>query len=182
MAINRLMISEAVHSIGMPGVVGIALLVFSLSFALSTLLPSWRQLAQLRAAALAQVPARDAVARGSMPETSPAAELQRFYDLFPPRSDAPQWLSRMYAVAAEKRLPLLRGEYLLSTDPQTGLVRYRIVLPVRGSYAQVRTFVAATLRAVPAMALDEVSFERPKISEPEVEARIRLTLYLKRPA
>jgi hypothetical protein len=52
---------------------------------------------------------------------------------------------------------------------------------VRGGYAQIREFVAASLKAVPALALDELAFERPKISETQVQARVRLTLYL-RPA
>jgi hypothetical protein len=182
MVINRLIFSEAIQAIGPPGVVGVALLAFSLSFALSTLLPSWRELDRQRtAAAPAQERLPKAAARGSMQDGSPAAELRTFYGIFPVRSDAPEWLARVYAAAEERKLPLSRGEYVLSTDPQTGLVRYRIVLPVRGSYSQVREFVAATLQAVPALALDEITFERPKISEREVEARIRLTLYLKRP-
>lgn len=182
MMINRLMFSEATQAIGAPGVAGVALLAFSLAFALSALLPSWRELERQRsAAASAPESLPQAAARRSMPEGSAGAELRAFYNIFPLRADAPEWLSRVYAAAEERKLPLSRGEYALSTDAQTGLVRYRIVLPVRGSYSQVREFVAATLRAVPALALDEVTFERPKISEREVEARIRLTLYLKRP-
>jgi len=182
MVINRLIFSEAVQAVGTPGVVGVALLVFSLSFALSMLLPSWQELERQRmSAASAKESLPIAATRSSMQDFSPAAELRMFYDIFPPRADAPEWLARVYAAAEEIKLPLSRGEYVVSTDQQTGLVRYRIVLPVRGSYSQVREFVAATLHAVPALALDEVTFERPKISEREVEAHIRLTLYLKRP-
>jgi len=183
MAINRLILAEAIQAIGAPGAVGIALLIFSLSFALSTLLPSWRELErQQTAAASAQESLPEAAARESILDASPAAELRRFYEIFPARADAPELLSRMYAAAEDRKLLLSRGEYGRSTDPQTGLARYRIVLPVRGSYSQVREFVAAALQAVPVLALDEVTFERPKISEREVEARIRLTLYLKGPA
>ena len=182
MVFNRLILSEAVQAVGTPGVVGVALLAFSLSFALSMLLPSWQELERQRmSAASTQESLPKAAARSPMRDASPAAELRTFYDMFPPRADAPEWLARVYAAAEEIKLPLSRGEYVVSTDQQTGLVRYRIVLPVRGSYSQVREFVAATLHAVPALALDEVTFERPKISEREVEARIRLTLYLKRP-
>jgi Tfp pilus assembly protein PilO len=183
MAINRLILSEAIQAIGLPGVAGIALLLFSLSFAFSSLLPSWRELERHRTVAAS---ARERLPEGAAPasirEASPAAELRAFYEIFPARSDAPALLSQVYAAAEDRKLLLSRGEYGRSTDPQTGLARYRIVLPVRGSYSQVREFVAATLQAVPVLALDEVSFERPKISEGEVEARIRLTLYLKGPA
>jgi Tfp pilus assembly protein PilO len=183
MAINRLMLAEALQAIGPPGVLGIALLVFSLSFAWSTLLPSWLELDRQRtAAASTREGLSEAPVRAAIRDASPAAELRRFYEMFPARSDAPELLSRVYSAAEDRSLLLSRGEYVRSTDPQTGLARYRIVLPVRGSYSQVREFVAATLQAVPVLALDEVSFERPKISEGEVEARIRLTLYLKGPA
>ncbi|NNU42339.1 hypothetical protein [Ramlibacter montanisoli] len=87
----------------------------------------------------------------------------------------------MFAAARDSGLQLSRGEYAVVTDRQTGLVQYRITLPVRGAYTQVRAFVAAALKAVPALALDELTFERRSISETQVEARIRLTLYL-RPA
>jgi hypothetical protein len=179
MATNRLILAEAMQAVGPSGVVGIALLVFSLSFALSTLLPSWWELERHRTAASARKGQPEAAAQASIADESPAAELRRFYEIFPARSDAPALLSRVYAAAEDRKLLLSRGEYGRSTDPQTGLARYRIVLPVRGTYSQVREFVAATLQAVPALALDEVTFERPKISEREVEARIRLTLYLK---
>lgn len=180
MASQRLRLSEAMQSIGRPGVVGITLLVFSLAFVASTLGPSWRELDQLREAADAEVgDLRDGAVQASRDVVSPGAELRSFYDAFPPKSEAPDLLSRLYAAAAENRLLLLHGEYALNVESQTGLVRYRIVLPVRGTYAQIRAFIGAVLRAVPAAALDEVSFERSRISERGVDARIRLTLYVK---
>lgn len=176
----RLRLSETVQAIGRPGVVGIALLVFSASFAGSTLWPSWRELERQRAAAAAaRIEGRETTARASRRPASPSAELQAFYELFPAQSATPELLSQLYAAAAKKRLPLTRGEYGLSADPQTGLLRYRVALPVRGSYSQIREFVGAVLRAVPAAALDEVSFERSRIADRVVDARIRLTLYVK---
>jgi hypothetical protein len=150
----------------------------ALSLALSTLLPSWQELDRRRAsAAAAQENQRKAA--GTLSDDSPAAQLRAFYAIFPLQADAPASLSRVYAAAAEKNLQLLRGEYALSVDRQTGLVLYRMTLPVRGGYPQIREFVAAALKAVPTLALDELSFERPKISDTQVQTRIRLTLYLK---
>jgi hypothetical protein len=180
MASQRLRLAQSVQDIGRPGIVGIALLMFSLAFAASTLGPSWRELDRQRAAAGAEEgTARNGLVPASRDAASPAAELRAFYAIFPPQSQAPELLSRLYAAAAENRLQLLRGEYVLSAESQTGLTRYRIVLPVRGSYSQIRAFIGAVLRAVPAAALDEVSFERSRVSERGVDARIRLTLYVK---
>lgn len=180
MAMLRLVLSETLQRLGRPGVVGVALLAFSLSLTVSSLLPSWQELHRLRAtAAAAQESRRAAAARAPLPDESPAGQLRAFYAMFPLHTDASACLSRMFAAARESGLQLSRGEYAIATDRQTGLVTYRMTLPVRGGYTQIREFVAASLKAVPALALDELTFERPKISETQVEARVRLTLYLR---
>lgn len=180
MAMTRLLLSEALERLGRPGVIGIALLASSLGLAASTLWPSWQELHGVRAkAAAARENLRTAATRAPLPDESAAAQLRAFYALFPPHTEASESLSHMVAAARESRLELSRGEYAIVTDRQTGLVLYRMTLPVRGGYTQVREFVAASLKAVPALALDEVIFERPSVSETQVQARVRLTLYLR---
>jgi hypothetical protein len=180
MAIPRLILSETLQRLGRPGVIGVALLVSSLGLTVSTLLPSWQDLNRQRIkAAAAQEFKRTAAARAPAPDDSPAAQLRAFYAMFPPHTNASESLSQMVAAARESKLQLSRGEYAIVTDRQTGLVRYRMTLPVRGEYTQIREFVAASLKAVPALALDEVIFERPSVSETQVQARVRLTLYLR---
>ncbi|PWF40452.1 hypothetical protein [Massilia glaciei] len=183
MSMSRLMFSHFVHKLGTPGVAGIVLLAFSLALALSTLLPSWHERDRLRAgAAVARDVERRNGARVALPDYSPAAQLRAFYAVFPLSAEAPVAFSLVYAAAEEANLDLLRGEYTRTTDWPTGLVLYHMTLPVRASYSQVRHFVAAALKAVPTLALDELSFERPKIFETQVQARIRFTLYLKLPS
>jgi hypothetical protein len=183
MTLNRLMLSESWHRLGPPGVAGLTLLAVSLGLALSMLLPAWHERDRLQAgAASAREHRRTAAARGTLPDYSAAAQLRAFYLIFPSRAEAPAALGRLYAAAEEAKLQLMRGEYAYATDRQTGLVLYRMTLPVSGSYTQIRGFVAAALKAVPTLALDDLSFERPKISETQVQARIRLTLYLRAPA
>jgi hypothetical protein len=182
MAILRLLLAETLQRLGRAGVIGIALLAFTLSLTVSNLLPSWQELKRERARlAAAQESLRTAAARAPAPDDSPAGQLQAFYAVFPLHTEDPEPLAHVFAAARDSGLQLSRGEYAVVTDRQTGLVLYRITLPVRGAYAQIRAFVAASLRAVPALALDELTFERRNISETQVEARIRFTLYL-RPA
>jgi len=180
MAALRLVLSETLQRLGRPGLIGIALLVVGLSLALSTVWPSWQELTRVRAkAAAAQERLRTAAARAPLQDDSPAGQLRAFYAIFPLHTDASESLSHMFAAASESGLQLARGEYAIATDRQTGLVVYHMVLPVRGGYTQIREFVAASLTAVPALALDELTFERPTISETQVQARVRLTLYLR---
>jgi len=180
MALPRFALSGTLQALGRAGVIGIALLVTSLGLVVSTLLPSWQELTQLRVKlAAAQESRRAAAARAPLPDDSPAGQLRAFYAFFPLHGDASESLSHLFAAAKASGLQLSRGEYALQTDRQTGLVAYRVTLPVRGGYTQIREFVAASLKAVPALALDELTFERPRISEAQVQARVRFTLYLR---
>jgi len=60
------------------------------------------------------------------------------------------------------------------------LVRYQMTLPVKGEYPQIRKFLTDLPGALPAVALENVQFERQKIADPNVEAKIRLVLYMER--
>ena len=180
MAIPRLLLSETLQRIGRPGVMGLALLALSASLAVSTLWPSWQELHRLRArVAATQESLRTKAARAPLPDESTTGQLRAFYAFFPLHTDASESLLRVFAAARASNLQLSRGEYAVVTDRQTGLVLYRMMLPVRGGYTQIREFVVASLKAVPALALDELTFERPNISETQVQARVRLTLYLR---
>lgn len=58
-------------------------------------------------------------------------------------------------------------------------MRYRITLPVRTSYTQIRYFVSFILKEIPTVSIDGLRFERKKISETQLDAQIRLTLYFR---
>jgi len=109
-----------------------------------------------------------------------AEELRRFYGLFPPLEKLPDELERVYALARAAKIELLQGEYRLEKPP-FGMAFYRITLPIRGTYPQIRQFVAATLKSMPIASLDALRFERKKAGDPQLEAQLRLTVYF-RPA
>ena len=58
-------------------------------------------------------------------------------------------------------------------------MRYQIVLPVKGSYLQVRRFLAQAMRDTPGLALEGISFQRQEGDAPVLEAQLRLTVYLR---
>ena len=53
-----------------------------------------------------------------------------------------------------------------------------MTLPVSGDYTKVRGFVNDVLEAVPSAALDELTLKRESIDMPELESRVRFTLFL----
>ena len=132
--------------------------------------PPGRSRAPARAAADERVPAG---AKGTVAE-----QLAAFYAFFPPAQSSPDWLGKIHAAAKAKGLVLQSGEYKLERSTDSRLARYQIVLPVTGSYAQLRGFVGQVLADVPAAALEEITLRRESVASPRLEARIRLTLFL----
>lgn len=107
----------------------------------------------------------------------PQQALLRFYGSFPAGDSTVHWLSLVERAAEAQQLVLAAGEYRLERVPGQRLARYQMTLPVRGSYRQVRGFLAEVLRTVPAAALDDVQFKRDGGGE-QLEAKVRLSLYL----
>ena len=58
-----------------------------------------------------------------------------------------------------------------------GLIAYRITLPVRGSYSQVRGFAGAVLAKMPVASIDGVRFERKKSADAQLDAQFRITVH-----
>ena len=85
---------------------------------------------------------------------------------------------RIYALARDARLELLQAEYRLDRRGD-GLVPYRITLPLRGTYGQVRDFVGATLQSFPNASIDGLRFERKNPGDAHLDAQVRLTVYFR---
>jgi len=112
------------------------------------------------------------------PADGAAEQLRQFYQFFPDRNSLPEWQTKLYETASENGVVLDQGQYQLSHDDKGAMWRYDIVLPVHGSYPQVRKFLGQTLARIPHLALQSISFERQKVGDAMLEANIRLTLYL----
>jgi len=168
-------IHDGLYALGPAGVLGIGVLIFCIPFYFSAVRPAERELEAQRTAAQ-QLRARapfQPVASGGRAE-----ELRRFYVLFPPIAKLPDELERVYGLARAAKLELMQGEYRLEKPP-SGLLLYRITLPLRGTYPQIRQFVGATLKTMPIASLDALRFERKKVTDPQLEAQIRLTIYFR---
>lgn len=105
-------------------------------------------------------------------------QLANFYAFFPGATTLPDWLERIYAAAERAGVKLEAGEYKLVQERNWKLDRYQVTLPVRGSYAQVRRFMAEVLGEIPVASLDEVGFRRDAVGSAVLDARVRLTVYM----
>ncbi|MDH4652104.1 MULTISPECIES: GspMb/PilO family protein [unclassified Pseudomonas] len=183
MRVPRLILIEQTRRLGWPGLAGGTLLALALGYALLGLLPARQALANLDlqlAADREQLSAAASVVSSKPTSDSSSAQLEDFRRNLPAQLDATGAIDRIYALAREEGISLARGEYALGLDPKTRLARYQVLLPVRGSYPQLRRFLHGLQAQLPALALEEVDLQRKQIADSELEGRIRMTLYLAR--
>ncbi len=167
---------------GLPGSIGLILIGVASVYALVVLVPASARSHQLNGQ-IAEALVRYQHDQGGEPGAlSPAEQLQAFYRAFPKETTIPDWLGKIYALAAEQNLDLEIGEYSLNQEKFARLDQFRIVFPVKGSYPQIRRFIGAALATAPALALDSLSLKRDKVGDATVDARIVFLLFLEKGA
>ena len=87
------------------------------------------------------------------------------------------WLAKLYAIGRATGVELQSATY--KTQNAGGrLQRYEIVLPLTGSYTQMRDFLKRSLAEIPVLSLDQISLKRENRREGTVQAELRLTLHM----
>jgi hypothetical protein len=181
MGIPRLILLEFIQGLGRPGLAGGLLLLAALGYGIAGAWPAREEAGRLRekAGRMEAALTRPPVAPGSAEQEPPRADSP--YAALSSREDVTRWIERIYDLAAAEGIALARGEYALAPIADTRLVRYRILLPVKGDYPRIRRFVASAQGAVPGLGLEDLSLRRQGIAEGQVEALIRFSLYLAKP-
>jgi len=160
-------------------VLALGLVAFDVAFYYSTVAPVLQERTRLRTeasklyAALERSPAREATA-----PRDPEADLAAFYAALARPANAPELLRRLHRTARAHGLRLEQGEYRPLPDPGGKLTRYQILLPAKGTYPEVRRFLAQAGREIPGLSLDGISFQRQKIGDEELQSQIKFTLFL----
>ncbi len=106
--------------------------------------------------------------------SDPGAALLR---TLPRRSQMPALLGVLVQQADAAHLSIDTGKYESTALKSGAVMTYQISFPVAGPYPQVRRFIDATLAALPAAAVTELSLTRKTIADDAVEAQIRLTVF-----
>jgi hypothetical protein len=170
-------IERLLRWLGLPGILGLGVLLACAGFYVSALAPLEEEAAAQRLALerlKARTPFRPVASGGR------ADELRRFYGLFPAAAELTDEVERLHGLARRAGLDLAQGEYRLERR-DSGLWAYRVTLPARGAYGQFRGFVAAVLKSMPTASLDALRFERKKAAETQLEGQLRLTIYARPP-
>lgn len=159
-----------VKALGWPGLAGIA----ALALAVAAIVLGQRWDAQ---AARLQAEARElrAKARPAAAAMAAPVSVQQWQAALPPSGDRQQRLADLLELAIRLDLNGARTEHRLSTSE--GLERLRVTMPVTGSYAQVRRFIAAALAHDPALSLDALKLRRTSPMAAEVDAELQWSLH-----
>jgi hypothetical protein len=155
------------HELGFSGALGLALLGFFVVFSILVLNPL-----EARHARLQEQLAR--MAPGKAPDTG-AEKVAAVYGFLKKPESATDWLAKLHGIGAASGVKLRSASY--KTQPAEGaIVRYEIVLPVSGSYPQIRDFLQRSLAEIPVLSLDQLALKREDGGA--VQAELRLTLHM----
>lgn len=175
----RRVLRRRLRILGRHGVMAIGILVIFPPFYFSAIAPAQERVDAARRGVLSmREPERNA--GKSLDGATPAEQLAEFYRIFPEERYSPQWLEKLVALAEKNGLSLDQGEYKVTQDKAGRLMRFQIMLPVKGEYPQIRRFLAALPAETPIIALENVQFTRQNIADSTVEVQIRLALYMER--
>ena len=174
----RWRLQRAVHAMGWLSIGGMALAIFAAGFFLSNVVPL-----QAKATALRDRVQRLEAQTGNQAPIieagRPDALLAAFYEQLPPVEQAREVVRRLHAQARDAGLVLERGEYRPLPDPSGRLMRYEVVLPVKGSYPRVKRFLSQAMQDTPGLALDAISLQRDRGGSQELAVQLRFTVFMR---
>ncbi|HDS1735317.1 type 4a pilus biogenesis protein PilO [Pseudomonas sp. BP8] len=182
MRVPSLILHEHVRRLGRVGLGAALVSGLALTLGLASVLPQWQAVRELRASAADASVQVQRLQRGELKiAVKPEQQaLDTLREQLPGQPEASALIERLYRLASAERISLARGEYALGVDPKTQLARYQIVLPLRGSYPQIRGFLQALLGQLPTLVLEDLELQRKRIGDSELNGRLRMTLYLSR--
>jgi hypothetical protein len=145
--------------------------------------PLWQQqLASLRVQSTQAERVQESPAQPVWKATAPQSDqnLDAFMANLGEQRHAEQQLKALFAIAQDLGLELTQGQYRMSCDEGSRFCKYRVQLPVKGPYDKVRVFSEQVLQAIPFASIDELNLRRESIADTDVDAKIGMTLYLRK--
>jgi hypothetical protein len=115
------------------------------------------------------------------PAGNSSEKLAAVYDYLRKPEQTTDWLAKLYAIGRATGVELAQASYKTQGAPSGKLERYEIVVPLSGSYTQMREFLNRALAEIPVLSLDQISLKRESRREGALQAELRLTLHMVKP-
>jgi hypothetical protein len=108
------------------------------------------------------------------------AKVAAVYRFLKKEESPTDWLAKLYGIARATGIEMQSARY---TTHEAGgrIARYEIVLPVAGSYAQLREFLRRSSAEIPVLSVDQMSVRRENRGASALQAELRLTLHMVQP-
>ncbi len=166
---------------GWPGALGVGLLAMCAAFYFSAIVPAQVRMNEARESAVSIQERVKLAAHGlDHDDLTPQEQLAEFYRIFPSEKNLLPWLRKVFELAEKHGISLKQGDYKVVRDKVGRLVRFQMNLPVRSGYPQIRQYLDSLHAEIPIVSMEHLQFERQKVNDAEIEANIRLALYLER--
>lgn len=172
----RQLLNQFREQLGWQGMAGIVLLTLAGTSLILTLQPLERETAFMHSR-LEVARSKAAMQSRTFSLGSRQKELGVFFESLPAEQDVTDVLASIYSIAEASGVELKQAEYHLD-DKASPRVEYRMVFPIQGEYGKIRFFVSRVLADHPAIALDQINFQRDRINDPILKAEIRFMLFL----
>lgn len=167
--------------LGVSGRIGLGLFVVAIVFLIGAVLPQDREVELLKQRVetiKSRSPFQIKDKLGSNRKIGGDQALKLFYDFFPRIDSSPLWIGELVRVAKMHEVEINSSDFRMTFEEGSRLARYEMVLPVHGSYPQIRAFIADSLKSIPAMAITGINIKRKGVKSSQLEAGIKINLYL----
>ena len=166
--------ARALDALGPAGTVGLGVSAFCAVFYFGTLEPALGELhglEQHRAKLEAAAPERrsDAI--------SVAQKLGLFYERLPRASESERVAEQIFSIGNKFGVALRQGSYRYVKEQGAPLGRYEITYTAIAEYYRVRLMLRELQKEMPALALDDIAFQRQQASAPAPEVTLKVSLY-----
>lgn len=159
---------------GWPAIGG-ALLLLAIAWVQWQWLPSLHAEQQRLAARVKNLPDTGTLASAA-PANLPSSSLRTLHEL-PPQSQRGRDVAALIEAVERSELTLERADYALAPNTGGTVLRLQATLPLSGTYANVRRYVATVLNSLPNAALESLQLERASAQSPQLKATAKMVLF-----
>jgi hypothetical protein len=160
------------HQLGGFGLAALLLMAAAAAFDLAVLRPMQASNAQLEERVARQAPRAAAGETGNT-----AGEVAQVYAYLQKDEETTDWLAKLHGIGAATGVQLKSASYR-SEKAAGRIVRYEMVLPLAGSYPQIRDFLQRARSEIPVMSIDQLTLKRESRSQGAVQAELRVTFHM----
>ncbi len=176
------MMRRAERRLGKWGLIAILLFIASVIFLFTNVLPMQASNSNLKQQ-LAVLPVKPKTITPVLSsEQSLIKELASFQNKFSTVEHLPDQLYTLFRLTKAHQLVIDKAEYSLSEKSKTAIQRFEVILPVTGTYPQVKGLILEVLEKLPTVGLGDIVLEREQVGENRAKATLHLVFFVRKQA